>query len=256
MIKKWVEKYKKSNFVGKVGYLSLAFITSPLIGAYYVLYFMYYSIKKIVEGVKERNWKKIISFSLILTALVGWIIGSDNEYLNKEEVVVAEENIKEDKKDNKEINDSEIVNELVEEAKFDKISEIDKYLEEEIKTNLKNVSLQKVEYYDDSKTLGVFLDLRDNYFSKSLIIDEAKIEAKDVVELIAKEYAQEEIVDKYEIIFMGDFIDEFGNEFETSAFFLSFNHDTLQKINWENKDYIDIEKVADRAVTHNYYAEK
>ena len=253
MIKKWVEKYKQSNFIGKVGYLSLALITSPLIGAYYVFYFMYYSVKKIIEGFKERNWKKVISFSLLLTVIVVWVESSDNEYENKEEeVVVAEENIKED--DNK-TNDNKDVDKSIEEVKFDKISEIDKYLEDAIKTNLKNVSLQKVEYYDDSKTLGVFLDLSDN-LTKSLIMSETKREAKDVVELIAKEYAQEEIVDKYEITFMGDFIDEFGNEFETSAFFLSFNHDTLQKINWDNKDYIDIEKVADRAVTHNYYIEK
>lgn len=214
-------------------------------------------IASIIWKVKKKEKKAtttLIIISIITMFATAPFIEVDDEDIEKEEKTAVKdaksekEKEKADKRAAKEKAKVEKKEEK-EEDKDEKEMTVDEQLANVIydtlgkKSNTKKDRIHKVEIYGD--VANIWLNANEN-LSTDLT---KKGMRKDAIKLIEKAADISEI-ELFQIIWMYDFTDKFGNVSENKIMSLDFPRETIDKINFDNVDYNNAPDIADNYWEH------
>ena len=238
-------------------------------------------IASIIWKVKKKEKKAttaLIIISIITMFATAPFIEVDDENVEKEEKTAVKvdnevdksekerekadkhaekEKAKAEKKEEKEKDKAEKSAEKAEKKKITKESKkepekeltVDEKIENVVydtigkKSNTKKVRIHKVEIYGD--VANVWLNANEN-LSTDLT---KKGMWKDTFKLIEKAADIAEI-ELFQIVWMYDFVDKFGNASEGKIMSLDFPRETIDKINFDNVDYNQAPDIADNYWEH------
>ena len=192
-------------------------------------------IVSIIWKVKKKEKKATTALIIISIAVMfatAPFIELDDEKVEKEEKAAAI--VDEEKTAAEEVEKELTVDAKIENVVYESLGK---------KSNTKKDRIHKVEIYGD--VANVWLNANEN-LSTDLT---KKGMWKDTIKLIEKAADIAEI-ELFQIVWMYDFTDKFGNASEGKIMSLDFPRETIDKINFDNVDYNRASDIADNYWEH------